>query len=230
MFRLACAVGLAAVANMATASVYDLQLRDYALPGHVSDDRILEWCNPTNSYSVCGPGPSWIDQVVTSNDKELVLKIENLYTDNGTASYDRYVVFREKGSNPTIDDVMRVQFNVLGTPWGGDPNYTEAALTISLISGGLVPGYLTTLPGTAVKVGDYQNTVNQEFLFGNMDLVCDGITQICEGDVFSSWGGGPHFPGLPTIFSVIPTLVPEPSSVLLSGLGLAVLARRRNRR
>ncbi|WP_088279663.1 hypothetical protein [Ideonella sp. A 288] len=237
--KTACAGAMMLATSWAAASGWALRLTDFALPGQASTVEVVGWCNELNGYAavdLCyALGPAFTLTTLESTDKSLRFKITDLQavtTVDGIANegFDYVMAFKELGLNPAIaDDILRVQFNVLDTPAGDDGQgnaLSMAELTVSLISGALVPDYLNSLPGTAVNRGTTVNGVNEAVsLLGDV-LGFSGIGRPLD------LGRGLSLDGL----IVTPTAVPEPgtlASVGWAGLALAAvtaLARRRGRR
>jgi len=213
---------LAAAAPIAGASQFKLQVRDHALPGAVSDFRLGGSCQATNSFVFppedCGYGPSpWSTSLIgTSTDKTVSLLVDGLADNPDAVAYDRYVVFREAGSNPAaVDDVLRVRF-------------TGSALTIDFVSGAVAVDYINTVlvPSSSLLLTSVVNGINEEIMFGAGESLTPNSINV--GNLFGfGTATGPWFDNEP-VLSVIPTAVPEPATAYLAGaLAVAIAGTSR---
>lgn len=224
----------------ALASDIVLQFRDTAWPDRPSSYELMGWCNPVNGYvpvQDCGYGGIGASSGV-GTDTAITLRYD-VFAWRESTGYDRYVLF---GSPGVTEAVFRVVFDV---PAPGADLYQPAALTMSLITGDGVAGYVAALPSSAAMVGQVKKEVNKTYLFSDTSCFSGGI---CPGDLFMTWGSalggstpplsnsppdgrdGPMFDitALPVGLSVV--FIPEPtsSSLALAGLlGMGWLAGRR---
>lgn len=223
ILKLVCAVLLGTTTTLSFASQFNIQLRDYALPGIPSEFRLGGMCrgaNDTSFYAfppeTCGYGPAdWYPAPIESTDKTVTLRVEGLATNPDAVDYDAYVTFKEAGANPSaVDDILRLQFS-------------QNALTISLISGSSAIEYINNVlvPANSLFISGFVNRLGEEIYFGDSAAASPNSRNV--GNLFDfGERTGPLFSPI-VVLSVVPT-IPEPTPLALLGtvvLGIFTVSR-----